>query len=152
MYVDVCGCMCACVFQVLLLDEITVDLDVLGRADLMRFLVEECETRGATIIYATHIFDGLEFWPTHVAYVARGKPTDTAPCMGGARSWAVCGLRHASWHQTLCTQCGLYRHSYVHGAAAGQDLHILGEAWPMAQNRTGFAVLLLGQSPQYMLH
>jgi hypothetical protein len=58
--------------QVLLLDEITVDLDVLGRADLMAFLAEECETRGATIIYATHIFDGLEAWPTHVAYVARG--------------------------------------------------------------------------------
>jgi ABC-type uncharacterized transport system ATPase subunit len=33
---------------------------------------EECETRGAAIIYATHIFDGLESWPTHVAYVARG--------------------------------------------------------------------------------
>lgn len=38
-------------FQVLLLDEITVDLDVLGRADLMSFLKEECETRRATIIY-----------------------------------------------------------------------------------------------------
>ncbi len=56
-----------------MLDEITVDLDVLGRADLMRFLAEECETRGATIIYATHIFDGLESWPTHLAYVARGE-------------------------------------------------------------------------------
>lgn len=69
---------CKCDFwvsavQVLLLDEITVDLDVLGRADLMRFLVDECDTRGATIIYATHIFDGLEFWPTHVAHVARGR-------------------------------------------------------------------------------
>lgn len=59
--------------QVLLLDEITVDLDVLGRADLMRFLAEECESRGATIVYATHIFDGLEVWPTHVACVARGE-------------------------------------------------------------------------------
>lgn len=58
--------------QVLLLDEITVDLDVLGRADLMRFLKEECESRGATIIYATHIFDGLEFWPSHLAYLANG--------------------------------------------------------------------------------
>ena len=35
----------------LLLDEITVDLDVLGRADLLQFLQEECEQRGATIIY-----------------------------------------------------------------------------------------------------
>eukprot|EP00199_Chlamydomonas_sp_CCMP681_P006759 CAMPEP_0119114310 /NCGR_PEP_ID=MMETSP1180-20130426/47067_1 /TAXON_ID=3052 ORGANISM="Chlamydomonas cf sp, Strain CCMP681" /NCGR_SAMPLE_ID=MMETSP1180 /ASSEMBLY_ACC=CAM_ASM_000741 /LENGTH=279 /DNA_ID=CAMNT_0007102785 /DNA_START=93 /DNA_END=932 /DNA_ORIENTATION=+ len=60
-------------FKVLLLDEITVDLDVLGRADLMQFLKEECETRGACIVYATHIFDGLEFWPTHMAYVARGR-------------------------------------------------------------------------------
>eukprot|EP00878_Enallax_costatus_P043621 GHUV01051652.1.p1 GENE.GHUV01051652.1~~GHUV01051652.1.p1 ORF type:complete len:330 (+),score=71.13 GHUV01051652.1:356-1345(+) len=60
-------------FKVLLLDEITVDLDVLGRADLMRFLIEECQQRKATIVYATHIFDGLEFWPTHIAYVARGK-------------------------------------------------------------------------------
>lgn len=37
--------------QVLLLDEITVDLDVLGRADLMDFLRQECRERGATIIY-----------------------------------------------------------------------------------------------------
>ena len=35
----------------LLLDEITVDLDVLGRADLLAFLRDECEQRGATIIY-----------------------------------------------------------------------------------------------------
>jgi CCR4-NOT complex subunit CAF16 len=78
--------MCPSLLQVLLLDEITVDLDVLGRADLMRFLVEECEVRGATIIYATHIFDGLEFWPTHVAYVARGEQRGccllTGPCFG----------------------------------------------------------------------
>ncbi|KAK9826074.1 hypothetical protein WJX74_010560 [Apatococcus lobatus] len=71
-------------FQVLLLDEITVDLDVLGRADLFAFLREECEERNVTIIYATHIFDGLEHWPTHVMYLARGElqafqPVDTFP-------------------------------------------------------------------------
>ncbi|KAJ9180709.1 hypothetical protein P3X46_008922 [Hevea brasiliensis] len=60
-------------FKVLLLDEITVDLDVLARADLLKFLRKECEERGATIIYATHIFDGLEEWPTHIVYVAHGK-------------------------------------------------------------------------------
>ena len=60
-------------FKVLLLDEITVDLDVLARADLMRFLRKECDERGATIIYATHIFDGLEDWPTNIVYVAHGK-------------------------------------------------------------------------------
>ncbi|KAM4118967.1 hypothetical protein ACJW30_03G023600 [Castanea mollissima] len=60
-------------FKVLLLDEITVDLDVLARADLLKFLRKECEERGATIIYATHIFDGLENWPSHIVYVAQGK-------------------------------------------------------------------------------
>lgn len=60
-------------FKVLLLDEITVDLDVLARADLLRFLKKECEERGVTIIYATHIFDGLEDWPSHIVYVAHGK-------------------------------------------------------------------------------
>lgn len=60
-------------FKVLLLDEITVDLDVLARADLLKFLRKECEERGASIIYATHIFDGLEEWPTHILYVAHGK-------------------------------------------------------------------------------
>ncbi|XP_034708093.1 ABC transporter I family member 20-like isoform X2 [Vitis riparia] len=59
--------------KVLLLDEITVDLDVLARADLLKFLRKECEERGATIIYATHIFDGLENWPSHLVYVAHGK-------------------------------------------------------------------------------
>lgn len=58
--------------QVLLLDEITVDMDVLGRLDLLRFFKQECEERGASIVYATHIFDGLEGWPTHMAYVERG--------------------------------------------------------------------------------
>lgn len=60
-------------YKVLLLDEITVDLDVLARADLLKFLKKECDERGATIIYATHIFDGLENWPTHIVYVARGR-------------------------------------------------------------------------------
>ncbi|XP_075265157.1 uncharacterized protein LOC142357394 [Convolutriloba macropyga] len=60
-------------FKVLLLDEITVDLDVLGRSQLMKFLQEECRLRGAVCIYATHIFDGLGFWPSHIAYVAGGE-------------------------------------------------------------------------------
>lgn len=37
-------------WDVLLLDEVTVDLDVLVRADLIDFLVKESETRGATIL------------------------------------------------------------------------------------------------------
>ncbi|KAL6340245.1 hypothetical protein AAG906_040681 [Vitis piasezkii] len=59
-------------FQVLLLDEVTVDLDVVARMDLLEFFKEECDQRGATIVYATHIFDGLETWATDLAYVQEG--------------------------------------------------------------------------------
>ncbi|KAJ7744457.1 P-loop containing nucleoside triphosphate hydrolase protein [Mycena maculata] len=60
-------------FDVLLLDEVTVDLDVLVRDDLLRFLKRDSETRGATIIYATHIFDGLNQFPTHIAHMSFGR-------------------------------------------------------------------------------
>jgi CCR4-NOT complex subunit CAF16 len=60
-------------YQVLLLDEITVDMDVVGRLDLLDFFKQECAERGATIIYATHIFDGMEGWPTHMVYLEGGK-------------------------------------------------------------------------------
>jgi len=48
--------------ELLLLDEVTTDLDVVARQNLLNFLKEESEQRGVTLIYATHIFDGLEFW------------------------------------------------------------------------------------------
>ena len=56
-------------FKILLLDEVTVSLDVVVRQDLLRWLRTESETRGATILYATHIFDGLDDWPTHLHYL-----------------------------------------------------------------------------------
>ena len=60
-------------YQVLLLDEITVDLDLVGRLDLLEFFRQEGEERGATVIYATHIFDGLDGWATHLVYVGDRK-------------------------------------------------------------------------------
>lgn len=57
---------------VLLLDEVTVDLDVQVRHDLLSFLKEDSERRGATILYATHIFDGLNEFPTHIAHMRLG--------------------------------------------------------------------------------
>lgn len=60
-------------YKVLLCDEITVDLDILGRLDLLKFFKEECETRGATIVYATHIFDGMADWMTHLAFTSNGQ-------------------------------------------------------------------------------
>ena len=58
-------------FDILLLDEVTTCLDVIVRQDLLLWLQKECEVRGATVLYATHIFDGLDDWPTHIHYLNR---------------------------------------------------------------------------------
>ncbi|KAH9981834.1 P-loop containing nucleoside triphosphate hydrolase protein [Russula compacta] len=60
-------------WDVLLLDEVTVDLDVQVRDDLLSFLKEDGESRSATILYATHIFDGLNEFPTHIAHMRFGN-------------------------------------------------------------------------------
>ncbi|KAF4602412.1 CCR4-NOT regulatory complex component [Pleurotus pulmonarius] len=60
-------------WDVLLLDEVTVDLDVLVRDELLQFLKSDSEERGATILYATHIFDGLGGFPTHIAHMRFGS-------------------------------------------------------------------------------
>jgi CCR4-NOT complex subunit CAF16 len=59
--------------SLLLLDEVTTDLDVVARADLHAFLREESETRGATLLYATHVLDGLEDWASHLAWLEGGN-------------------------------------------------------------------------------
>jgi CCR4-NOT complex subunit CAF16 len=55
--------------DVLLLDEISTDLDVIGRQNLLNFLKDEAVVRGATVVYSTHIFDGIESWASHIAWV-----------------------------------------------------------------------------------
>ncbi|KAJ7179139.1 P-loop containing nucleoside triphosphate hydrolase protein [Mycena filopes] len=54
-------------YDVLLLDEVTVDLDVLVREELMTFLKADSEA------HATHIFDGLNDFPTHIAHISFGR-------------------------------------------------------------------------------
>jgi CCR4-NOT complex subunit CAF16 len=60
-------------WTILLLDEITVDLDLLSRSNFLSFLKRETETRPCTIVYATHILDNLATWPTHLVHMALGK-------------------------------------------------------------------------------
>ena len=60
-------------WRILLLDEITVDLDLLSRSSFLAFLKKETETRACTIVYATHILDNLAEWPTHLVHMSLGK-------------------------------------------------------------------------------
>jgi CCR4-NOT complex subunit CAF16 len=60
-------------WTVLLLDEITVDLDLLSRSNFLAFLRRETDTRPCTIVYATHILDNLADWPTHLVHMSLGR-------------------------------------------------------------------------------
>ncbi|KAK5077002.1 CCR4-NOT regulatory complex component [Lithohypha guttulata] len=59
-------------WEVLLLDEITVDLDLLSRKNFLDWLKMETERRACTVVYATHILDNLVGWPTYVIHMHLG--------------------------------------------------------------------------------
>jgi len=59
--------------QIYVLDEITTDLDLYAREGLLDFLKRETETKGATVFYATHIFDSLSSWATHCLHFSAAK-------------------------------------------------------------------------------
>ncbi len=65
--------------QVLLLDEITTDLDLVARDELLGFLRRASETDGTAIVYATHILGSLESWASHLAYLDRGRLISMEP-------------------------------------------------------------------------
>lgn len=59
--------------DLVLLDEATTDLDLVVRRNLLTLLFEESSRCGTTIVYCTHIFDGLEGWASHVVQLSKGK-------------------------------------------------------------------------------
>jgi CCR4-NOT complex subunit CAF16 len=60
-------------WTMLLLDEITVDLDLLSRRNFLEWLKSETEGRECTVVYATHILDNLAGWPSHLVHMHLGK-------------------------------------------------------------------------------
>ena len=74
-------------FDVLLLDEITVDLDVLGRADLMQFLKEECQQRGATNVDVR-----CSALPSLFLYCCLAACPVRRPGISAARFWIGCRM------------------------------------------------------------
>src|SRR6185437_5184848 len=67
--------------DLLLLDEVSSHLDIVVRSDLMAWLRARNKKAGTTIIYTTHILDGLwdnadkdRQWPTHLAFLNLREP------------------------------------------------------------------------------
>ena len=63
----------------ILLDEASVDLDILGRESLLAFLKSDSMARNVTVIYCTHIFDGLDSWGTELLFVTNGTISTNLP-------------------------------------------------------------------------
>jgi CCR4-NOT complex subunit CAF16 len=57
----------------ILLDEVTAELDVLARADLLSFLRAESEDRGVTVVYASHVLEGLQAFGTHLTFLSPAR-------------------------------------------------------------------------------
>jgi CCR4-NOT complex subunit CAF16 len=69
--------------EVLLLDEISTDLDLIARSDLLAFLRRESVgPHRTTIVYATHILDLLDDWATHLIYLVAGQVRLACPLAG----------------------------------------------------------------------
>lgn len=64
-------------WRLLLLDEVTVDLDVVVRQGLLQYLKDECRDRQCSVVYATHIFDGLgRKWCDRLLHIVEGSIRD----------------------------------------------------------------------------
>jgi CCR4-NOT complex subunit CAF16 len=59
-------------FKIYILDEVTSDLDIISRERFLSWLKTESTCRGATVIYSTHIFEGLNEWATRLIYMDEG--------------------------------------------------------------------------------
>ena len=60
-------------FRLCIIDEFAADLDIFSRSRFFRYLTKECKERGASVVYATHIFDQADSWATHIAFMQLNK-------------------------------------------------------------------------------
>lgn len=56
-------------FKLAIIDEFAADLDIFSRQRFFAYLTKECAERGASVIFATHIFDQVDLWATHVTFM-----------------------------------------------------------------------------------
>jgi CCR4-NOT complex subunit CAF16 len=60
-------------FKLCIIDEFAADLDIFSRSRFFDYLTRECEKRGASVVYATHIFDQADSWASHVTFMQLNK-------------------------------------------------------------------------------
>ncbi len=62
-------------FKLLIIDEFLNELDIITRDRFFNYIINECNSRKCSIIYATHIFDNLDKWIDNVIFISQGTCT-----------------------------------------------------------------------------
>lgn len=60
-------------YEVYILDESTADLDIISRERLLAWLRTQAKLNGVTILYATHILEGLNEWASRMIFLDGGR-------------------------------------------------------------------------------
>merc|ERR1711871_1138866 len=60
-------------FKLCLIDEFAADLDIFSRKRLFDYFSDQCARFGASVVYATHIFDQADDWASHIAFMQLDK-------------------------------------------------------------------------------
>ena len=60
-------------FRLCIIDEFAADLDIFSRRRLFDYMSAECARCGASVVYATHIFDQADEWASHVMFMQLDK-------------------------------------------------------------------------------
>ena len=66
-------------FELYILDEVTSDLDIVCQERLLGWLRRETQTMGATVLFATHIMDGMDEWASRIVYMGDGMVAKDSP-------------------------------------------------------------------------
>ena len=91
-------------FKVCLLDEITVNLDLLVKDRFMRYLKKETEQRDCCILYVTHIFDGIDDWATDLIYMKKDQQIETVAASSIPNIYRFLLERFSDEHDSTVTE------------------------------------------------
>jgi ABC-type multidrug transport system ATPase subunit len=60
-------------FKLCVIDEFAADLDIFSRKRLFDYFTDQCAKYGASVVYATHIFDQADDWASHITFMQLNK-------------------------------------------------------------------------------
>jgi CCR4-NOT complex subunit CAF16 len=80
-------------FQLCVIDEFAADLDIFSRKRFFDYLTRECDKRGASVVYCTHIFDQADEWASHVAFMQLDKVLSPVHCLANYEPYQKILLR-----------------------------------------------------------